>query len=297
MLKIRSAFHLTHMIRDLDAGTKLYQRIFQPPIVYAGYHAGENRDASFASVSDAYIELFAPHDAEDATPKSPGGRFIKRWGEGLANFGWLIDGDVGEAIRYCESKGYPLVYVAGSGAAPTAFFVHPSHAYGIMLEVAGGSIRDKSREEPGWVARWRDHPLGIERISSVSYGVRDLDGAVRFIQDLSDAPLVHRTTKQESGAEHAYLWVVDHMIELAQGVTDASPIGRRVREQGPRIDAITFKVKSAAKAADYLRGIGLRVIGNEDSGDIAIDPEDMLGARYQFTEAAIPHDPRDAGVA
>lgn len=292
MLNIRTAFHVTHMLKDLDAATKLYDRIFQPPIVYAGYHPGENRDASFASVSDAYIELFAPHDADEAEPKSPGGRFIKRWGEGLANFGWLIDGDAGESIRYLETKGYPLVYVAGGGP-PTAFFVHPSAAHGIMLEIASGTIRDDSRAQPGWAARWKGHPLGIERMNSVSYAVRDLDGAVRFIQDLSGAPLVHRAMEQDSGTEHAYLWVVDHLIEIVHGVTDASEVGRRVREHGPRIDTVTFKVKSIKQAAAYLRGIGIEVTGHEDSGRIGIAPNAMIGARYQFTEDVIPNDPRD----
>jgi len=293
LLNIRSAFHVTHMLTDLEAGTRLYERIFQPPIVYAGYHAGENRDASFASVSDAYIELFAPHDADDAVPASPGGRFIRRWGQGLANFGWLIDGDVADAIRACESKGYPLVYVAGSGTS-SAFFVHPSHAHGIMLEIAGGSIRDDFRNQPDWAARWKNlQPLGIERLSSVSYAVRDLDGAMRFIQDLSNAPLVHRATDAATGTEHAYLWVVDHMIELAQGVTDDSPIGRSVREHGPKIYDVCFKVRSVKQAAGYLHGLGINIIGGEGGGSITIDPTEVLGARYRFSEDAIPHDPRD----
>jgi methylmalonyl-CoA/ethylmalonyl-CoA epimerase len=293
MLNIRSAFHVTHMLRDLEEGTGLYERIFQPPISFAGYHAGENRDASFACISDAYIELFAPRDADDAAPASSGGRFIKRWGQGLANFGWLIDGDVGEAIRACEAKGYPLVYVAGSGA-PTAFFVHPSHAHGIMLEIASGSIRDDSRTTSSWEARWRDvQPLGIERMNSVAYAVRDLNGAVQFIQDLSGATLVHRMIDANTGTEHAYLWVTDHVIELAQPVSDSSPIGRYVREHGPKIYAVTFKVKNLRQAAAYLRGIGVSVLDREESGTITVNPGDMLGARYSFTEVAIPDDPRD----
>jgi catechol 2,3-dioxygenase-like lactoylglutathione lyase family enzyme len=163
-----------------------------------------------------------------------------------------------------------------------------------MLEIASGTIRDDSRTQPGWATRWRDaQPLGIERMNSVAYAVRDLDGAVRFIQELSGAPLVHRTTDTVDGTEHAYLWVVDHMIEIVQGMSDASPVGRRVREHGPKIDAVTFKVGSIERAAAYLRASGIEVAGTEGSGTIGIAPRAMLGACYQFTEAAIPNDPRD----
>ena len=117
-----------------------------------------------------------------------------------------------EAIRYCESKGYLLVYVAGP--VQSAFFIHARDAYGIMLEVAGGGIRDDPRAEPGWAARWRAHPLGIERLNAVSYAVRDLEGAVGFLQSLTEAPVIYRGVDQDSGTESACLWIRDHVLSL-----------------------------------------------------------------------------------
>jgi methylmalonyl-CoA/ethylmalonyl-CoA epimerase len=294
VLTIRSGFHVTHMLKDLEAATGIYQRIFQPAIQFAGYHAGEDRDASFVSVSDAYIELFASRDAGTPDPTSTGGRFVKRWGEGLANFGWLIE-DVPGAIRRCEAKGYQLVYVAGPD--PSAFFVHPRQAHGIMLEIAGGStgIHDDPRRTSGWATRWRnEHPLGIERMNAVLYAVRDLQGAVSFLQDLSGAPVVHRWVDDDSATERAALWIADHMIEVMQAISDDSEIGKAVQRDGPKIHSVSFKVTSLKRAAAYLREKGVRLLGHEDTGHVTIEPADVMGARYTFTERAIPNDPRDA---
>lgn len=293
MLTVRSAFHVTHMVKDLDEATRIYQDIFQPPIHFDGYHAGEDRDASFASVSDAYIELFAPRDANAPEPRTNGGRFIHRWGEDLANFGWVIDGSVSEAIQFCEAKGYQLVYVAGP--APYAFFIHPRQAHGIMLEVAASKIPDDPRNRPDWAAYWRDEqPLGIERMNAVSYAVRDLDGAIGFLQSLTDAPLIHRQADPAAGKESASVWVKDHAIEVMRGLTDDSAISRFVRDKGPRIHSVTFKVKDLDRAAAYLRGKGIGTIDGPGDRTFTLDPAAILGARYLFTDRAIPNDPRDA---
>ena len=297
MLIVRSAFHVTHMVRDLAAATRIYQNIFQPPIHFDGYHEGENRDASFASVSDAYIELFAPRDADAPEPTSTAGRFIRRWGEGLANFGWLVEGDVQEAIRFCESQGYQVVWVAGTGSY--AFFIHPRQAYGIMLEVAASTIPDAipddPRTQPGWAAHWREEqPLGIERMNAVSYAVRDLDGAVGFLQSLTDAPVIYRGTEEDAGKESAYLWIKDHVIEVMRGISEDSEIGRFMQEKGPRIHSVTFKVKDLQSAADYLRKKGMGVLDGPGGRTFTLDPTAILGARYLFTDRAIPNDPRDA---
>ena len=201
------------------------------------------------------------------------------------------------AMRFCESQGYQVVWVAGTGSY--AFFIHPRQAYGMMLEVAASTIPEAipedPRTQPGWAARWRDeHPLGIERMNAVSYAVRDLDGAIGFIQSLTDAPVIHRGVDADAGKESAYLWITDHMIEVMQGIAEDSEIGRSVKEKGPKIHSVTFKVKNLTRAAEYLRKQGVGVLGGEGSGHVAIDPAAILGALYIFTERAIPNDPRGA---
>lgn len=291
MLTVRSAYHVTHMVKDLEAATELYKRVFQPPIQFDGFHEGENRDASFASVSDAYIELFAPRDVAAPNPASNGARYIQRAGEGLCNFGWLVEDEIPAAIRFCEEQGYSLVYVAG----PTryAFFVHPKQAHGMMLEIAGETIPDDPRLESGWAERWRDkHPLGIERMNAVTYAVRDIDGALGLLQKLTGAPVIHRAPNEAGDEESAFVAIADHVIEVRRSRIDSSEIARFIDAKGPHIHSVTFKVKDLARARAYLRELGLHVLEHEPASAIAIDPVDMLGARYYFTDQAIPSDPR-----
>lgn len=291
MLQVRTAFHVTHMVRDLDVALRIYEAVFQPPIVPPSYHAGEDRDAAFVFVSDAYIELFASRDANATEPTSNGGRHIRRFGEGLANFGWLIDDDITEAIAFCESKAYRPMYVVG--LEQSAFFFHPRQAYGIMLEIMNGAVRDDPRRQPGWAARWRDEqPLGIARMDCVTYAVRDLDGAVAFLQGLTDARVVHRGTDNDAGTESAHLWIKDHMIELTHALADDSEVGRSVQQEGPKIHSVTFKVKSLKQAADYLQRKDIAVLGRQESGSLMMTPAAILGAKYIFSERAIPNDPR-----
>ena len=291
MLRVRSAYHVTHMVKDLEAATGLYKRVFQPPIQFDGFHAGENRDASFASVSDAYIELFAPRDVTAPNPASNGARYIQRAGEGLCNFGWLVEDAIPEAIRFCEQLGYTLVYVAGPQRY--AFFVHPKQAYGMMLEIAGETIPDDPRLEPAWAEQWRDqHPLGIERMNAVTYAVRDIDGALGLLQALTAAPVIHRGRNNAGDEESAFVAIADHVIEVRRSTNDSSAIARFIRAKGPHIHSVTFKVKDLAQARDYVRALGLRVVEYAPASTILIDPVDMLGARYYFTDQAIPSDPR-----
>ena len=166
-----------------------------------------------------------------------------------------------------EGKGLNLVYVAGG---QSAFFVHPRQAFGIMLEVGRFHERhDDPRNNPkGWSWYWRDnHPLGIQRMNYVSFAVNDLDGAVQLLQTMADAPLVHRG-KSAGGREAAYLWFTDSMLEILQGTTEDTEIGRAVVKPMAKIESTTFMVKSVTAAAQHLRSRGFRVIGRESDGQI-----------------------------
>lgn len=293
MLKIRQTFHLTHMLKDLAEATSVYQRAFDAPIIPVGYHVGENRDASFQTVSDTFIELFAPRDARTSAPTSNGGRQIKRFGEGFVNSGWLVDNDIPEVVKQLEAQGLNVVYVAGG---QSSFFVHPRQAFGIMLQVASFHPRtDDPRNNPkGWAAYWSEsHPLGIERTNFVSFAVNDLDGAVKLLELMTGGPTVHRG-KSEGGRDAAYIWCENNMLEVLGGTSEDSEIGRAIPHPGAKIESCTFKVRSASSAARHLRSRGFRIVGNESDGRVAIDPNDILGAVYIFSEFPVPGDPRDA---
>src|SRR4051794_11226476 len=84
-LKIHSTHHHTHFIRDLADAAKRYGHVFETELTPdpPDYHPGENRDAQFLWVSDAYIDLFCPRDGKTENPQTASGRFMNRWGEGM----------------------------------------------------------------------------------------------------------------------------------------------------------------------------------------------------------------------
>jgi hypothetical protein len=73
----------------------------------------------------------------------------------------------------------------------------------------------------------------------------------------------------------------DTVLEAMAG-RDSSDVARHARDV-KGIYCLTFKVRSAAKAADYLRGKGLALVG--EVGDrFAIDPDQAFGRRIYFTQ-------------
>jgi hypothetical protein len=82
----------------------------------------------------------------------------------------------------------------------------------------------------------------------------------------------------------------DTVIEALVGESADSPVARHLREhQG--IYCMTFKVKSAATAADYLRKKGLTLIGDLSSR-FAISPEQAQDRLIYFTEQTVPGYPQ-----
>ena len=122
--------------------------------------------------------------------------------------------------------------------------------------------------------------------------MRDIDGALGLLQQLTGAPVIHRGQNEAGDEESAFVAIADHVIEVRRSRIDSSEVARFIHAKGSRIHSVTFKVKDLAQARDYLRELGLRVLEHEPASAIAIDPVDMLGARYYFTDQAIPSDPR-----
>ena len=121
--------------------------------------------------------------------------------------------------------------------------------------------------------------------------VRDLDEAASLYGDVfAFQPLGQRDLEGE-GARVASYWPGESIFELMQPTTKGTPLDDYLRLRGEGWYAVNFKVKSAKKAADYLKSHGLRLIGDERSRFV-IDPQDTFDAVYGFTQDEIPGDPR-----
>jgi len=87
---------------------------------------------------DASIELL-----ESTTPDSPVGRFLARHGEGLHHVALHVD-DISAALETLKAQGARLIsddIQIGAGGH-LYFFVHPSSAGGVLLEICQDPIAD-----------------------------------------------------------------------------------------------------------------------------------------------------------
>ncbi len=56
MAKIGKLFHLTHLVTDLDAADRWYDKVFSAQRYYRGYMKAALRDASLVCVGDLVLE-------------------------------------------------------------------------------------------------------------------------------------------------------------------------------------------------------------------------------------------------
>lgn len=115
--------------------------------------------------------------------------------------------------------------------------------------------------------------------------VPSLDAAREVFAGKLEWPEISTRTLPGDEAECAAFAMGDTVIEAMAGTGDASPVARHCRDvQG--IYCLTFKVKSAQAAADYLRGKGLTLEGEVDDR-FAIAPAEAYDRLIYFTERTV----------
>ena len=285
-ITVEKLIHINQLLGNFDGANRFYHDIFAAQEYMNSYHDGERRDASLFLVGDTCIELFSPRDDESLL-----GRSLARWGDGWHSFEWKVP-DLERAKDALEARGVRL----GSYYPGGFLMTHPRDTHGMILEICPSEMLHDPRLEPGFrAAPWRDeHPLGIERLNRMSAAVRDLAEATSFFVDLVGAEPIYDVDRPAIGARTVGLWIADHVLELAQPTDDGGAVGTYMTRFGPRLRSIQFRVRDVAQARAYLEDKGLRVVPADPAGAIAIDPRDNYGVLWEFSEAALPGDPRDA---
>ena len=89
-------------------------------------------------VNDSRIELLQP-TSED----SPVGRFLKKRGEGLHHVALHVD-DIGNTLQDLKAMGVQVISdeVQVGAGGHLYFFVHPSSAGGVLLEICQDPVKD-----------------------------------------------------------------------------------------------------------------------------------------------------------
>jgi hypothetical protein len=181
-----------------------------------------------------------------------------------------------------RAKGFTPRYDAGM--EDHYFLILRKEVLGMRIEIMTGELPNDPRVRSDWSpARWRDaHPLGIEGLQSIGVSVPSLDVAREVFAKRLEWPEVSRRRLMDDGADCVAFQMGDTVIEAMQPINEASPLSAHCRDvQG--IYCLTFKIRSNAVAAGYLRGKGFRLVGDTETR-FAIAPEQAHGRLMYFTD-------------
>jgi hypothetical protein len=247
--------------------------------------AGFDREERLMVIGDTMIIPIAPAGPGER-PESPIGGMLRknalpgRW-IGLS----LRVADLPTADAWFRARGFKLHY--DPGMENHYFLISPRQVLGVRLEYMVGELPNDPRVKPGWAPDWwRDeHPLGIEGLQSIGVSVPSLDAARELFGERLEWPEISQRRLEDDQADCASFLLGDTVIEAMQPIRDDSPLARHVQDvQG--IYCLTFKVRSAQAAADYVGSKGLDLVGPIE-GRFAIAPDQAFGRLIYFTENVI----------
>jgi methylmalonyl-CoA/ethylmalonyl-CoA epimerase len=133
-----------------------------------------------------------------------------------------------------------------------------------------------------------DDPRRTPRIAHVGIAVRALDEILPFYRDILGLPEV--PLDDADGARIAGLSAGDSLVELLEGESPDSPIGKFVARRGPGIHHICFAVDDLDGALARCRAAGIRLIdetprrGAEGKRIAFLHPSATAGVLVELTE-------------
>lgn len=247
---------------------------------------GLDREERLMMVGDTMIIPIAAAGA-GLDPSSPTGEMLRRSAAPMRWLGVALKvADLPSADAWLQARGFRLHYDPGMEAH--YFLISRGQALGVRLEVLKQDLPNDPRHDPAWSpARWRDdHPLGIEGLQAIGVSAPSLAEARAVFAGRLEWPELGTRALPGDAATCAAFAMGDTVLEAMEGTSDGSPVSRHAREV-KGVYCLTFKVRSAAQAAAYLRGKGLPLIGETD-GRFAIAPDHAFGRLIYFTERDVP---------
>jgi len=295
MFTIRKLFHLTHVVRDLDAADQWYDDVFSVNRFYRGYEERAVRHASLVTIGELVMEPVQLANVPGAE-KSPIGKFQARFGQRFHSIAWYVDSVV-DTFAGFKNHNLRMVDVAGTvvkkphPAMP--IWTHPRETHGLLEFAPNGSYGADPRLQPGWSsAFWRDqHPLGIERTSHITVLTKTLPEVAALYRDVMGGRLIHQ--EEVAGTRRCAFIAVgeDTVIEVLQPLSAATPEARDLEQYGDGVYAVTFRTMNLSKAAEFLRSKNQR-IDTLSADSLMLNKDDAFGMVVGFTERTIPNDPR-----
>jgi hypothetical protein len=247
---------------------------------------GLDREERLMMIGETMIIPIAPA-GKGISLQSPTGEMLRRSAGAMRWLGLALKvADLKATAARFEAKGFKLHY--DPGMEDIYFLVGRKQVMGVRLEMLAHDLPNDPRQRAGWSAnRWRDeHPLGIEGLQSIGVSAPSRDTARAVFGDMLELPELGTRVLVGQNADCLAFDLGDTVIEAMVPQEPDSDLGWHQREvQG--IYCLTFKVRSAAAAAEYLRGRGHELVGDV-SARFAIHPREAHERLIFFTEHDVP---------
>lgn len=124
--------HLGIAVRSIDQARRLYESLGLP-VLHEETVEHEHVRTAMIPAGQARIELLQP-----TQPDSAVGRFLEKRGEGLHHVAVRVD-NISLALESLKAQGARLINdrIQTGAGGHLYFFVHPSSAGGVLLEICG----------------------------------------------------------------------------------------------------------------------------------------------------------------
>jgi catechol 2,3-dioxygenase-like lactoylglutathione lyase family enzyme len=263
---------------DVFGAESVYEILLTPETEARGF----DREERLMVIGNTMLIPIAPAGSGEQ-PDSPFGNMLRRYARTNMWLGVSLRvADLSAAASWFTARGFKPRF--DPGMESHYFLIHRKEVLGMRVEIMQGELPNDPRLKDDWQPqRWRDaHPLGIEGLQSIGISTASLDMARRLFVERFEWPELSRHVLDGDKATCAAFLMGDTVIEAMQPNDDNSPLAEHCRDiQG--IYCITFKVKSAVAAANYLRGRGFELCGDVATR-FAIVPAQAHGRLIYFTE-------------
>lgn len=123
--------HVAIAVRDLDAAVEWYRSAFGAEVAHREVIDTDGVEEAMLAVAESYVQLLSPVRAG-----SPVARFLDRRGEGIHHLAFRV-ADCAAALDVARAAGLRLVdeRPRPGSRGTTVAFLHPSGAYGTLIEL------------------------------------------------------------------------------------------------------------------------------------------------------------------
>ena len=202
------------------------------------------------------------------------GRLLGRYGNFYNGLEYKV-ADVSDARRLCDEHDVRVIQDRGG-----VFFTHPSSILGVSFEIFGGDFLEFAKP-PGF---WEDqHPLRLCGLARLTVAVRDVDAAVRRLQEVTGSPEIAPVARPQAAAKGMQLRVGEAVWELLEP-TGEGRLTDFLSRYGQRIRSVVWHTKDLGGVEKHLTDQGFNMIPGDADESLAIDPNQNKNFLFEFTE-------------